>query len=132
MFVGIVNNASAQLLTADGERGRSMRDAIGAAAWQLGLPLSLPEESLLRAEALDIEELSAVELPALNAIARSAGGDVALLGSLVWDETAGGWKADWRLDQNGIDYRWRTAGVSFDQAFRNAAEGAAMILSAAE
>jgi hypothetical protein len=60
-------------------------------------------------------------------MARRLGGDLALAGDLVWKER--GWQARWRLVRRGVDYRWGSEGVSFDDAFRRAMDGALQILS---
>ena len=65
----------------------------------------------------------------LDAAAKSAGGDQALVGRLLWSDQARGWLAEWRLASEGKLYRWQVRGVSFDDAFRNGMRGAAQILS---
>jgi hypothetical protein len=57
------------------------------------------------------------------------GGDLALVGNMLWSEEALGWIVDWRLSAEGKSYRWQIRGVSFEDAFRNAIAGAAQILS---
>jgi hypothetical protein len=44
-------------------------------------------------------------------------------------ERVGNLTADWHLFWQGRDHHWGTAGVSFDDAFRNALDQAAQVLS---
>jgi uncharacterized protein len=128
MFLG-VRLGTTYLLASDGERGRDQREALADAAERLGIPMALPDQAALTKAGLSYEGLSAVDLPRLDATARTMGGDLALVGNMLWSEEALGWIADWRLGAEGKSYRWRIGGVSFDDAFRNAMAGAAQILS---
>ena len=68
--------------------------------------------------------------PAMLALlARDSGADVAMSGTLTWNDTDLGWDADWQMTADGVPYRWRAHRVSFDNAFRSAIGGAAQILS---
>jgi hypothetical protein len=129
LFVRVLNGPNSFVLDRDRERERDMREAIAAAAWLLGLSIAMPESSALQKAALDPGILLQSDPSKLAALARSAGGDVAVWGSLVWAPSAHGWIADWRLHHDGETHRWREAGVSFDRAFYAAAAGAAQILS---
>ena len=56
--------------------------------------------------------------------------DAAVLqGSLAWSEAAAGWAGTWRLSWAGRDTAWAVTGVSFDEAYRDALGGAALVLS---
>lgn len=57
------------------------------------------------------------------------GADLVLRGSLVWNKGASGWLAEWGLFDGQKIHRWKINGVSFDEAFRNALRGSALILS---
>jgi hypothetical protein len=129
VFLGVQNGPTAYTLAGDGERGRDLRDALAAEAGRLGLPALLPDEAALAAAGLSLETLPAAYLASLDEMAKSAGGDVALAGGLVWSDAALGWIADWRLAWHGKTYRWQIGGVSFDAAFRNGLGGAAQILA---
>jgi hypothetical protein len=123
--VGVIaqvrNGSVAYILAGDGDRGRDMREALMAAAWEFGIPVRLPSSSDL------VEAQPSAATPgAANNLEIS---DVALSGSVVWDERALGWVAEWRLDSAGETRRWGIHGVSFDAAFRSAVGGAAQILS---
>ena len=129
IFVAVDNGAVKYLLAQDGERGIDQRDALAAAAAQSGMPMALPSQSALAAAGLNVGTLPEADAQKLDAAARSAGGAVALSGSLVWSDKALGWIANWRLGAEGRVYRWQIRGVSFDDAFRNALYGAAQVLS---
>ena len=117
------------LLASDGARGRDQRESLEAAAERFGLPLRLPSGAALDAAGLTPETLPSAALARLDALARAAGGDLALAGSLAWSDEALGWIAEWRLAANGEAHRWGDRGINFDQAFRRAVGGAARILS---
>ena len=129
VFLGIRNGTATSLLASDGDRGRDQREALDAAAAKRGLPVMLPAASALAGAGLTFAQLPAAEPARLDAAAKASGGDMALAGQLVWVERSLGWTADWRLAWQGTTYRWRIKGVSFDDAFRNAMEGAEQILS---
>ncbi len=128
LVLAVRNGSSAYLLAADGKRGRDLREALAAAARRFGMPVLLPDEAALAMAGLNLAALLA-DPAGLKAIAKSAGGEVALAGSLLWSDEALGWIAEWRLDSKGKIYRWQIAGVSFDAALRSAVGGTAQILS---
>jgi hypothetical protein len=127
VLVGMRSGPVAILVSGDGERARDQRDALEAAALKRGLPIVLPSASLLAG--LDVEQLSGVDLSRLQALAEAAGGDLALVGTLVFVEKSLRWSADWRLAWQGTTVRWRITSVTFDDAFRRAMAGAAQVLS---
>jgi hypothetical protein len=129
IFVGMRNGAVITMLTSDGERARDQRDAFMAAASKRGLPIALPSTSALAAAGLDFAHLAKADMGHLDALAKQSDGDQALAGQLVWEDRALGWSAQWRLSWQAGTQRWRIAGVSFDEAFRNAMGGALQILS---
>jgi hypothetical protein len=116
-------------LAGHGERGRDQREALADAAERFGIPMALPDQAALTKAGLSYESLPTTDLSRLDATARTMGGDLALVGSMVWSEEALGWIADWRLGAEGKSYRWGIRGVGFDDAFRNAMAGVAQILS---
>jgi hypothetical protein len=129
VILGVKNATSDFVLAADGEQGFYMRDSFTAASDKIALPIALPSRALVERAGLTTGQLSEPDLSALDEIAKAAGGDKALAGTLIWSDAARGWIAEWRLDFEGKPYRWRIAGVSFDDAFRNALRGAAQVLS---
>ncbi|HYZ26251.1 MAG TPA: DUF2066 domain-containing protein [Geminicoccaceae bacterium] len=117
------------VLASDGDRGRDQREALTAAAERFGMPMALPDQAALSAAGLSYQKLAAADPSDPAAIARMMGGDLPLIGSMLWSEEALGWIAAWRLATPGKTYRWQIRGVSFDDAFRHAMAGAAQILS---
>ena len=129
LFLTVRNGSTAFVLSADGERGRSMREALAAAAARFAMPVILPSLAVLAEVGLDGGNRPPGGFAAIQAMARAAGGDLAIGGDLVWDEESPGWIADWRLEVGGKSRQWRIRGVGFDQAFLNAIGGAMQILS---
>ncbi|MDW6021485.1 DUF2066 domain-containing protein [Mesorhizobium sp. BAC0120] len=129
VILGVKNATSDFVLTAEGEQGFYMRDSFAAASDKIAIPIALPSRALVDRAGLTTSRLSEPDPAALDEIARAAGGDKALAGTLIWSDEALGWTAEWRLDFQGKPYRWRIAGVSFDDAFRNALRGAAQVFS---
>lgn len=116
-------------LTADDQRGAAMRESFVNATGPLVMRIVFPEASLLSASKLDDQAVRHADMATLDQLARKAGADQALAGSLIWSDKELGWIADWRLAMNGKAYKWQVRGVSFDEAFRVAMRGAAQILS---
>lgn len=129
VFLGTTNATSAFVLSADGEQGFYMRDSFMAASDKIAIPISLPSQALIGSAGLTPESTGDTDLATLDRLAREAGADQALAGTLVWSDAERGWIAEWRLAMGGKLHRWRVAGVSFDDAFRNALRGAAQVLS---
>ena len=100
-----------------------------AAAEPLAMQIVLPTKALL--EALGSTSTRCRNRPGRpsTTAAKDAGGDVPLLGRLVWSDADLGWVADWRIAFEGKTYDWQVRGVSFDEAFRVAMRGAAQVLS---
>jgi len=129
VFLAIQDQQTRYVLAQDGARGLSQRQALAAVAAKRALPMVLPKEALIERERFTYDALAAKAPPALAPAAEMAGGDATLSGTLVWTESALGWSANWRMAAQGNDYRWGVSGVSFDDAFRNAIDGALEILS---
>jgi uncharacterized protein len=119
------------VLASDSERGLGQRQSFAAAAERRAIPILLPSAGALTADAVTYERIAEAPGPPLADLATALGGEVALAGKLTWSEAALGWTADWRLSWQGQEHHWSVAGVSFDDAFRNAIDGAARVLSAA-
>ena len=116
-------------LDADDERGVLMRESFGNAAAPLAMQVAFPTTALLSQAGLDDRTLRDTDMAKLDAVAKEAGADQALAGSIVWGDREFGWIADWRLAMGGKTYAWQVRGVSFDEAFRVAMRGAVQILS---
>lgn len=116
-------------LTADEAHGQAMRESFANATGPLVMRIAFPSASLLSGAGLDDETLRHADLATLDQLAKKAGADQALAGSIVWSDKDLGWIADWRLAMVGKTYTWQVRGVSFDEAFRVAMRGAAQVLS---
>ena len=92
----------------DSDDGERLRQALLAAADRYGMRVALPPR------ARPDEPLP---------------GTVPLAGTLHWSDAEFGWVGEWRLSWQGRDVTWRIAGVSFDEAFRDAVRGAMGVLS---
>jgi hypothetical protein len=128
-FVAVDFEEVEYVLAADGNRGRDQRESLLAAAWTFGIPAVIPTQQLLAASGVTFENLGSAEPGRLETAAKTAGGDVGLVGTLTWSPEALGWVADWRLAWKGKPSRWQIRGVNFDDAFRSAMSGALRILS---
>ncbi|MER9326780.1 DUF2066 domain-containing protein [Mesorhizobium sp. M0488] len=129
VFLATERGARRFALDADDERGLLMRESFSNAAAPLAMQVAFPTAAQLSQAALDDRNLRDAEVTMLDAVAKKAGADQALAGSIVWSDKELGWIADWRLATAGNTYRWQVRGVSFDDAFRVALRGAAQILS---
>jgi hypothetical protein len=92
----------------DSDDGERLRQALLAAADRYGMRVALPPR-----------ERPSADIP----------GTVPLTGTLRWSEPDFGWVGEWHLSWHGRDHAWRIAGVSFDEAFREAMRGAMAILA---
>jgi uncharacterized protein len=129
VFLGVRNAKGTFVLSGDGDQGFYMRDSFTASSARIAMPIALPSLAAIEAARLKSEALGTIEPAALDALAKTSGGDQALVGTLEWSDAARGWIAEWRLSAAGQTYAWRISGVSFDDAFRNALRGAAQVLS---
>jgi uncharacterized protein len=89
----------------------------------------LPSMAALAKSNMSGAELRTAPFPALAPIAAELGGEVVLVGRLVWDDRELGWATRWQMDWRGRTHRWQVRGVTFDEAFRRGIGGAAQILS---
>jgi hypothetical protein len=129
VLLGIADATTRYVLAVDSERGEGQRQSLAAAANKRGLPIVLPRSRALAAEGITYDALMKAERAHIESAAKDAGGEVALVGTLVWNEAMPGWTADWHLSEQDKDVRWRASDPSFDDAFRHAIEGAQQILS---
>ncbi|MDH4986460.1 DUF2066 domain-containing protein [Aminobacter anthyllidis] len=113
-------------------RDEDMRTALISAADKLALPLVLPSQRQLMLAGLSAPTLATADPARLGTLARMAGGEGALVGTIVWHDRPAGWVAEWRIADGLPDTRWGISGVGFDDAFRNGVSGAAQVLSGHE
>ena len=128
-FLTVNNGANVYVLSGDGARGIDQREALAAASWQTGMTVTLPSETDLGKQGLNAEALAAIEPAKLDPVAKAMGADLVLLGSLVWKKGALGWVAQWKLFDDKAVHAWTVKDVNFDDAFRNALRGSALVLS---
>jgi hypothetical protein len=125
VFVEMEQGPRNTIVTADGARSDLQRDALLAAADRRGMGIVLPSMT-----ALAKSNISGAELrTALAPVAAELGGEVVLVGRLVWDDRELGWATQWQMDWRGRTHRWQLRGVTFDEAFRRGIGGAAQVLS---
>jgi hypothetical protein len=117
------------IVTADGTHSDLQRDALLAAADRRGMGVVLPSAQALAKLNLDGAGLKPVPSSTLAAVAAEQGGEVTIVGQLVWDDRKLGWTTHWQMDWQGRMHRWQVRGVTFDEAFRRGIGGAAQGLS---
>ena len=117
------------IVTADGARSDLQRDALLAAADRRGMGIVLPSMAALAKSNISGAELRTAPFPALAPVAAEQGGEVVLVGRLVWNDRELGWASQWQMDWSGRTHRWQIRGVTFDEAFRRGIGGAAQVLS---
>jgi hypothetical protein len=93
------------------------------------MDIALPSTAALAKSNLNGAELKSVPFKTLASVAAEQGGEVALVGQLVWDDRKLGWTTQWQVDWRGRTYRWQVPGVTFDETFRRGIGGAAQVLS---
>jgi len=127
LFLHVQNARQDFWLASDGSDNPYMRDSLALGSAPLALAIGLPDTAAL--DRLSPALTHAADLSALQAAARAAGGDVPVLGSLVWSDADLGWVSRVRLPHGGRTHAWESRGISFDEAFRVLARGAAQVLS---
>jgi uncharacterized protein len=117
------------VVTSDGSQSDLQRDALLAAADKRGMNIVLPHASTLARSNIADAELRTPSFPALKPVAAELGGELVLVGRLVWDDRELGWSTQWKLDWRGQIHRWQMRRLTFDETFRRGIGGAAQILS---
>jgi hypothetical protein len=129
VFVAMEQGTTNYIVTVDAERSFAPREALRAAAARRGMTIVLPSDAALTKVGIHAAELTKLPPSALASRAAGQGGEVALVGRLVWDDRKLGWATNWQMEWQGRPRRWRVRTVTFDEAFRRAIGGAAQILS---
>jgi hypothetical protein len=129
LFLVINNSAKTYVLSGDGDFGRDQRESLAAASWQVGVPVTLPSQGDLAKEGLNADALAKIDPARLNTLTKGMGADLVLTGSLVWNKGALGWVAEWKFFDGKQIHSWKIKDVSFDDAFRSALWGSALVLS---
>jgi hypothetical protein len=89
----------------------------------------LPAVAGLAKSGIGDAELTKVPFSTLASRAAEEGGEVTLVGRLVWNDQQFGRASERQMEWQGRPHRWQFCGVTFDEAFRRAIGGAAQILS---
>jgi hypothetical protein len=129
VFIEMQQGPKDFVVTADGTQSDLQRDALVAAADKRGMRIVLPSAAALASAQITAAELGKASPEKLTPIVAPEGGEVALLGRLVWDDNDLGWTTQYRMAWHGKDYKWQFRGVTFDEAFRRGVGGAAQVLS---
>jgi len=128
-LIAMDQGARGYVITSDAAQSQTTRESLLGAAVRRGMKVVLPDEAALAKAGLDAAEPAKLTPAKLAAQATAQGGEVALVGRLVWDEKALGWRTDWQMAVQGRTIKWKFRAVTFDDAFRRAIGGAAQILS---
>jgi uncharacterized protein len=129
VFVEMEQDARRYIVTSDTQQSDLQRDSLRAAADKRGMPVVLPTAAQLSKSAITVAALPTLSASTLASAVAEQGGEVALVGHLVWSDRDLGWATEWRLEWQGEPRRWQLRGITFDEAFRRGISGAAQILS---
>jgi uncharacterized protein len=129
VFVEMQQGPKKYLVTADTDQSALQREALFAAAARRGMSIVLPGAAALAESSINGAEFGTTRSSALGSVAARQGGEVVLIGRLVWVDRELGWATQWQMDWQGRPHRWRVRGITFDEAFRRGIGGAAQILS---
>ena len=129
VFVEMQQGLKSYMVTADADRAAIQRESLLAAAARRGMTVVLPSAAALAESSIHGAAFGTTTSSKFGSVAARQGGEVALIGRLVWDDRELGWATQWRIDWQNRTHRWRIRGVTFDEAFRRAIGGAAQILS---
>lgn len=117
------------VLAADGDFHPDMREALGNAATRYGMKVVLPAAEPLRAAGITPTTAAKTIRAKAERLTPLAGGEVPLIGTLIWSDKAHGWIATWHIEAQGRAFTWSARGVNYDEAFRVAMRGAMRALS---
>jgi uncharacterized protein len=129
VFVEMQQGLKSYMVTADADQAAIQRESLLAAAARRGMIVVLPSAAALAESNINGAAFGTTTSSKFGSVAARQGGEVALIGRLVWDDRELGWATQWRMDWQNRTHRWRIRGVTFDEAFRRAIGGAAQILS---
>src|SRR5260370_30023216 len=89
------------MVRADAGRSAAARDSLLGAGAKRGMTMALPSVAALAKSSINGVELTAVPPSTWASRAAEPGGEVALLGRLVWDDHELGWATDWQMEWQG-------------------------------
>ena len=117
------------MVTSDAGQSSLQRESLAAAAAKRGMTVVLPSAAALAKADITGTGPGTKTSQASAPVVAELGGEVALVGRLVWDDRELGWATEWQIDWHGRTHRWQVRGTNFDEAFRRGIGGAAQILS---
>src|SRR6266404_1416201 len=129
VFVEMQQGPKKYMVTADADQAALQRESLLAAAARRGMTVVLPSAAALAESRINGAEFGTTTSSTLGSVAAQQGGEVALIGRLVWVDRELGWATQWQMDWQSRTHRWRVRGVTFDEVFRRGIGGAAQILS---
>jgi uncharacterized protein len=127
VFVEMQLGPKDYMITADAEQSALPRESLLAAAARRGMTVVVPSAAALAKAGINGVEPTTSS--AWGPIVAEQGGEVGLVGRLVWVDSELGWATRWQMDWHGRTHRWQIRGTTFDEAFRRGVGGAAQILS---
>jgi hypothetical protein len=129
VFVEMHQGLKKHMITADADQTELQRESLLEAAGKRGMTIVLPSVAALAKLRINDVELRTMTSSTLASVAAEQGGEIALVGRLVWVDRELGWATQWQIDWQSRTHRWQVRGVTFDEAFRRGIGGAAQILS---
>jgi hypothetical protein len=129
VFVEMQQGLKKHMVTADADQTELQRESLLDAAGKRGMTIVLPSVAALAKLRINDVELGTMTSSTLASVAAEQGGEIALVGRLVWVDRELGWATQWQMDWRSRTHRWQVRGVTFDEAFRRGIGGAAQILS---
>jgi len=129
VFAGMQQGAASFVVTSDGSRDFAQRESLLVAAAKRGMPVVLPSTEALAKLNIGVASLANISPSTFASLVENTGGEVALIGRLVWVDRALGWRTRWQMAWQERPHRWQLRGISFDEAFRRGVGGAAQIFS---
>lgn len=129
VFVEMQQGLRKYIVTSDADQSALQREALLAAAAKRGMTIVLPSVAALAKSGIDGARLRTMSSSTLASVVADQGGEVTLVGQLVWDDRELGWATQWQMDWQNRSHRWQARGITFDEAFRRGVGGAAQVLS---
>ena len=129
VFLGVHRDPKSYIVDNDDARDELMRISAGNASLLYSMPIAFPPKAALPASFATFDQAKTATPADLEAAAKAAGGDAALVGTLDWSDADHGWIADWTISKDRKPVHWQKKGISFDDAFRDGLSGAALALS---
>jgi hypothetical protein len=129
VFVEMQQGPREYIVTADSDQSALQHESLLAAAARRGMTIVLPSVAALAKSRINGAELGSMSSSTLASVAAEQGGEITLVGRLVWVDRELGWATQWQVDWQGRSHRWQVRGVTFDEAFRRGIGGAAGVLS---